>query len=451
MLEKLINEFRNKKIVILGFGKEGKSTYNFLRKYLKNIEITIRDANDNIKDDQLIANDKNVKIITGNDYLMDLEQYDIIMKTPGITFRDINIENIKDKIFSQLEYILKYYKENIIGITGTKGKSTTSSLMYEILNNNNRKTLLLGNIGNPIFDYLDKIDNDTLLVIEMSSHQLEYIDYSPKYAIITNFYQDHLDHTNGVDEYYHSKLNITRFQDDNDYFIYYEGCDTLDKYVKSLDIKSTVLKVNFDDKSVTTYSFQDYIYVNKEKIYNIKEHRNLIGEHNLINIMLVLTISHLLGLDNNKTIHAINTFIPLEHRLELVGTFNNITYYNDSIATIPEATINGIEALKKVNTLIFGGLDRGIDYQHFIEYLNTSKIENLICMPTTGHMIANELRRIETNKNIYIVNSLEEAVDLAKKVTKDDHICLMSPAAASYEYYKNFEEKGNAYKKLVKE
>jgi len=450
MLEQLISEFQNKKIVILGFGKEGKSTYKFLRKYLGNIHITIKDQNEKIKNDELIKDDHNLTIITGPEYLEDLEEFDIIMKTPGITFKNINIDKFKDKIYSQLEFILKYYRNNIIGITGTKGKSTTSSLMYNILQNNNVDSLLLGNIGNPIFDYLDNIHSDTILVIEMSSHQLEFINNSPKYAIITNFYQDHLDHTNGVEDYYNSKLNITRFQNTQDYLLYYEGCETLDIHIQSNNITSNILKVDFDNKQLPTYCTDDSIYVNGNKIYNTTDKRNLLGNHNLINIMLVLTLSNLLKLDNEKAIEAINSFIPLEHRLELVGTYNDITYYNDAIATIPEATINGIKALEKVNTLIFGGLDRGIDYSYFIEYLNQSNIENLICMPTTGHVIANKLQQKETNKNIYIVDTLEEAVEIAKEVTKKESICLMSPAAASYEYYKNFEEKGTAYKQLIK-
>lgn len=451
MLEKLINEFKNKKIVILGFGKEGKSTYKFLRKFLSDTHITIKDQNDNIRHDELIQNDNNITIITGLNYLEDLYEFDIIMKAPGITFKNINIDKFKDKIYSQLEFILKYYKDSIIGITGTKGKSTTSSLMYDILKNNNKDVLLLGNIGNPIFDYLNEINSDTILVIEMSSHQLEFVNYSPKYAIITNFYQDHLDHTNGIEDYYNSKLNIARFQNKEDYLLYYEGCDTLDNRIKDNNLKSHILTVNFDNKELYTYCTDNFIYVNDKPIYNINDQRNLIGKHNLINVMLVLSISNLLELDNSKSIEAINLFTPLEHRLELVGTYNDITYYNDAIATIPEATINGIKALKTVNTLIFGGLDRGIDYNLFIDFLNTCDIENLICMPTTGHKIANELTKRNTNKNIYLVNTLEEAVNTAQKVTKKEHICLMSPAAASYEYYKNFEEKGNAYKQLIKQ
>lgn len=451
MIDKIIDEFKNKNIVILGFGKEGKSTYTFIRKYLKDIHLTIKDKNDKIKDDELLKDDKNITIITGENYLNDLDKYDLIMKTPGISFRDIDTFKIKDKISSELEILLKYFKHNIIGITGTKGKSTTSSLMYDILKNNDKKCFLLGNIGIPIFDFIDKIDNDTTLVVEMSSHQLEFITNSPHIAIITNFYQDHLDHTNGLEDYYHAKLNITKHQSSNDTLIYYQGCSALDEKIKALDLKSNILKVNFNNNDIKTYCDGKYIYIDKESVYNTNDTRNLIGNHNLINIMLCLTASNLLGLDLTKTVNAINNFKPLEHRLELVGTYNDVTYYNDSIATIPDATINGINALKKVNTLIFGGLDRGIDYNDFVEYLKQAPIENLICMPTTGHKIAKELIEAKANKEIYIVNTLEEAVKKAKEVTKKGMICLMSPAAASYEYFKNFEEKGNAYKKLVKE
>jgi len=450
MLNNIIDEFKNKKIVILGFGKEGKSTYKFLRKYLTDINITIKDKNSSIKDDELLKDDNNIKIITGNNYLEELDKYDIIMKSPGITLKGIDISNIKDKICSQLEILLKYYKNNIIGITGTKGKSTTSSLIYNILKNNNKKCLLLGNIGIPIFDFIDTINNDTTLVVEMSSHQLEFVHSSPHIAIITNLYQDHLDHTNGIDDYYQCKMNIVKYQDDKDILIYYKGCDTLDNLINKIKPKSNVFTVDFNNQLSNTYCYDNYIYIDKNKVYNTLDKRKLIGNHNLINIMFGLSVSNILNLDNNKSIEMINNFTPLEHRLELVGTINDITYYNDSIATIPEATINAIESLKIVNTLIFGGLDRGIDYNDFIEYLNKSTLENLICMPTTGHKIANELIKLNCNKNIYLVNTLEEAVKKAKSATKKETICLMSPAAASYEYFKNFEEKGCEYKRLVK-
>ena len=154
-------------------------------------------------------------------------------------------------------------------------------------------------------------------------------------------------------------------------------------------------------------------------------------------------------LDNELTIKTINNFKPLEHRLELVGKYNDIIFYNDTIATIPNATISGIKALKDVNTLIFGGMDRGIDYREFIEFLDTGVVKNLICMPTTGYKIGKKIKN--KHVNVYFIETLDEAVKLAKKITLKEKICLLSPAASSYEYFKNFIEKGNVYKKLVKD
>ena len=163
--------------------------------------------------------------------------------------------------------------------------------------------------------------------------------------------------------------------------------------------------------------------------------------------MIVLTIARILNLDMNKVIDTINSFKGLEHRLEYVGKYNDIIYYNDAIATIPDATINAIKSLKKVDTLIFGGMDRGIDYQQLVDYLNSGIVRNLICMPTTGYKIADMITN--NNVNIYKIQMLDEAVKIAKQITAKEHICLLSPAAASYEYFKNFQEKGRRFKKLV--
>ena len=151
-----------------------------------------------------------------------------------------------------------------------------------------------------------------------------------------------------------------------------------------------------------------------------------------------------MDIDTNKMINSINTFTPLEHRLEYVGTFGKVKYYNDSIATIPDATINCIETLKDVDTIIFGGMDRGIDYTPLIEFFNKSKIENFICLKDTGYKIGKLIKR----GNIYYARDLKDAVSYAKKVTKK--ICVMSPAAPSYNEYKNFEEKGKLYKEYIR-
>lgn len=451
MIDKLIDYLKDKKILILGFGKEGQSTYRFIRKYLKDQKLYIADRK-NVNED-LIINDNNIEVIFGEEYLENLDNYDIIMKTPGISFANINIESFKEKIKSQLELFLEFIDVTTIGVTGSKGKSTTSSLIYEILKKEKKETLLLGNIGIPVFDLIDDITKDTIVVLEMSSHQLEYMNVSPNISILLNIYEEHLDHYKSLKEYAEAKINIGRFQNKDDYFIYNVDNKIIKECINEIEDSNHIkYEVSFEgnisnNNSNKVYIKDNYIYINEEKIYNINEKRNLIGDHNLNNIMFVLTVSKILNLNMENVKETISNFKGLEHRMEYVGKYDDIIFYNDSIATIPEATINSIKGLKDVDTLIFGGMDRGISYDEFIDFLNTGVINNLICMPDTGYKIADKLK---CSSNIYKVETLEEAVELSKKVTKKNKICLLSPAAASYGFFKNFVEKGNIYKELVK-
>lgn len=446
MINNIINELNGKKIAILGFGMEGKAAYNFIRRY-SNMHITIIDKNNILEKNEYLNNDNNIDIVYGDNYLDGLDKYDLILKSPGVITLGMDLTNVH--FTSQLELLLKYNKKNVIGITATKGKSTTSTLTYEVIKACGIKTVLLGNIGKAIFDEIEDIDEDTKVVVEMSAHQLEFVDCSPHIGCIINLYEDHLDHAGTVEHYHANKLNMFKYQDSDDYAIYCKDIEPLNSYIDD-KYKGIKYGINFSsDSSLNTTSIiDDYVTLNNEKLYNINDNRILIGDHNLRNIMIVLTISKILGLDMNIVVNTINNFKGLEHRLEYVGVYNDITYYNDSIATIPSATINALQSLKKVDTLIFGGMDRGIDYTDLVNYLNEGHVRNLICMPTTGYKIGDEI--INGNVNIYKVEMLSDAVKLAKKITNKNSICLMSPAAASYEYFKNFQEKGEAFKKLVK-
>lgn len=440
MQNEIINKLRNySNIAILGFGKEGMSTYNFIRRYDESIKITIVDGKE-IDVSNLSASYKKY-----NGVDTDLEEFDLIIKSPGIPIIGFRKE-IVSKMYSQMELLLEFFRKNVIGVTGTKGKSTTVSLLYNVFKDQTDKVCLVGNIGVPVLDKIEEF-NDSIIIAEMSSHQLETVDFSPHIGVILNLYSDHLDHAGTVENYHNSKMNIVRYQDNDDYAIY----DADNYYLSKQDfskIKSNKLTVSTNKGTI--YLDDDKIYLNDQFLLNKNDIKtNLIGEHNLKNIMFVILISQLYKLDLNKVLESIKTFKPLSHRIEYVGKYNDINFYDDAIATIPDATINAVKALKNVDTLIFGGMDRHIDYNLLIEYLNTGVVRNLICMPTTGYMVADKL----TNKdiNIYKIESLEEAVKLAKEVTEKEKICLMSPAAASYEYYKNFEEKGNAYQEFVKE
>ena len=444
MIADLINYFQNKKILILGFGREGQSTYKLIRKYIKEQTLYIADRKENFeKNYEFLSQDKNIKCISGEGYLEDLEEYDVIMKSPGISFVGLDTSKFYNNIKSQLELLLEFFDMFTIGITGTKGKSTTSSLIYKVLKEQNVKSMLLGNIGVPVFDYIDTIPDDTTLILEMSSHQLEYMKLSPNISILLNIYPEHLDHYESFEKYAEAKCNIFKYQNKSDYFIYNSDDETINKFLKNEEAKKykVSLKGNGD-----IYLKGENIYFKDKEIYNINTPRNLLGEYNLNNIMFVLAVSEILKLDISKTIKSISDFKTLEHRLEFVGEYNGILYYDNSIATIPKATIKAIKALKNVDTLIIGGMDRGLDYTDFVKFLNESDISNIICMPKTGHDIAKNLK----DGRAYVVNTLDEAVEIAKKHTTKGRVCLLSPAAASYGFFKNFEEKGNIYKELVK-
>lgn len=443
--EQIIAKLKDKNIAILGFGKEGKSTYNFIRRYLPTKKLTILDKN------TITINDDNVEIVTGFNYLDNLNSYDLIIKSPGISLKDIDYTKYINKITSQLELLMEVDRKNIIGITGTKGKSTTTSLMYEVLKKQRNNVYLLGNIGIPVLDNIDNYSENTLLVIEMSSHQLEFVKHSPHIAVILNLFQDHLDHDGTLEHYHQNKMNIFKYQTSDDYALYADDNIYLNKLIKEYNYQAIKYNIRFDMKE----KYGNYvrcdgknIFINDELIYTDKK-RYLIGNHNLKNIMFVLTISKILNLDMKQVIATIENFKGLKYRMEFLGKFHNIKYYNDTIATIPEATISAIEAIGDVDTLIFGGLDRKIDYTKFIEYLKKSFINNLICMPSTGTKIGKILEK-NTTKNIFYVNTLEEANKLAIRYTKKEKSCLLSPAAASYEYFKNFEEKGKAFEEIVK-
>ena len=447
MNKQILKEFENKKITILGFGLEGKSSYKFIRKYFPNMNLDIRTkmpVEDKVEDDR-------VNYIAGEEYLNDLDKYDVILKSPGISFKDIDTTHIKGKILTQLELFLKYSNCITIGITGTKGKSTTSSLIYKCLKDQGKNVHLIGNIGIPPLDEIDVIEENSYAVIEMSSHALEFTKVSSNISILLNIYEEHLDHYNTYKDYAMAKFNIFKYQKDEDYAIFNLDNETMNSIGFKYKEHDYAISINNNENTKTKNTInlkEDIVYLNGNKVYDKKYNRKIKGEHNLNNIMFVLAVGNILNLDLSKTIKSISEFNPLEHRLEYVGKFDGIEYYNDSIATIPESAMESIKALKNVNTLLVGGKDRGVDLNKLIEFLKTSNIENFICLPRTGEYIANGLK--ETNKNVIQVKTMPEAVEIAKKVTKKDTICLLSPAASSYGYFKNFEERGSIFKDCVK-
>lgn len=450
MYKLICEKLKNKNIAILGFGKEGLSTYNFIRKYMGDTHLTILDQKDK-SEDPIFANDNNISFICGDNYMDNLDDFDLIIKAPGVSMKNISSDSIKSKITSQIELLLEVFKDNIIGVTGTKGKSTTSSLIYEVLKDQGYDTYLVGNISTPVLEYIEKYNEKTLLVIEMSSHQLEFLNVSPHIGVVLNLFEDHLDHAGSLKHYHECKMKMFKNQTENDIMLYSDDNKYLKDLVDNSNFKAQKYNIRFDNlnNGINSTRISDgEVSLNGEIIY-VDGPRKLIGNHNLKNIMFVMTIARLLNLDLEKAKESISNFAGLKYRMEKIGDYHGITFYNDTIATIPEATMNAINAIGNVDTLIFGGMDRGISYDEFKLFLCSCKVNNLICMPTTGINIGKYVEE-NSNKNIIYVNTLEEAYNEAIKCTEKGKSCILSPAASSYEFYKNFEEKGKAFEDLVK-
>lgn len=457
MINNLIKYLEDKKILILGFGMEGYSTYKLIRRHLPNKELFVSDANPEVYSKyEELTKDSNVTIVPQDAYLKDLELYDVIMKTPGLSFKDIDTSKFINKIKSQIELFLEFVNVFTIGVTGTKGKSTTSSLIYDIISKQREDVHLLGNIGVPLFDEIDKLTENSIVVLELSSHQLEFVQVAPNIAIVLNLFEEHLDHYKSYEHYINAKLNICKYQKENDYFLYSIDNECLKEHIEKLrDLKQNVYEISFDgnskindDDKLVLRKDNTVITENGEVLYIDSESRQILGDHNFNNIMFAMTVAKIMNLDLKKANEDIYNFAPLEHRMEFVAEIDGVKYYNDSIATIPASTINGVETLKNVNTLIIGGKDRGIDYTEFAEFLGNTNIEHLICLPDTGWKIADMV--VNENMEKYIVHDMDEAVYFAKKLTKKGTCCLLSPAASSYGFFKNFKERGNLFKKLVK-
>ena len=454
MVEETINNIYdfldNKKILILGYSREGKSTYNFIRNRFKNIKISILDYNVIDKID-----DENVEIFCDDNYEEYFQKFDIIIKSPGVSIKRELYDKYKDKIVSQTSIFLEYSKNIVIGITGTKGKSTTSSLIHHIFKSCNLDSKLVGNIGMPILSEINDIKDNTIVVFEMSSHQLQYITKSPKIAVLLNIFEEHLDYYESFNEYILSKENIYKFQNENDLLIYNSSSDNVNiENILAIGQRRIPVYINNEDIKEQQYINiigNEIIFCIDEKKFTININdikTNLKGEHNLYNIVIALAVANEIGLDIKDILEAISSFKGLEHRMEYVGKYNDINFYNDSIATIPEATICAIKSIGKVDTIIIGGKDRGVNYSELVEYLVNSEINKVLLIAESGLKIYNLL---EKNNNRYIyAENLENATELARLNTPKNGICLLSPASASYGYFKNFEERGKAFKELVK-
>ncbi len=467
----LKNRLSGKKVLILGFGREGISSLKLIAGVPGIEVIGIADGKsvdkDKVKDALKEGGDlykaKDIRTYEGDSYLESIKDFDILLKSPGIVFNEEQLELLsmpgdeegikagKCELLSQMQLLYENKRDDIIGITGTKGKSTTTTLTHHILKENGFDALLGGNIGIPAFelvndfDKLEKEGKKPVLVLEMSCHQLEYMNASPKRGILLNIYEEHLDHYGTFEKYEASKRNIYVNQIEGDILYVGKGFEPEDGSVKS---------------EVKVISLEEC------KLDIPKDEIKLVGLHNYTDIAFVYSLAKDMGVEDDGFIKALKSYDPLPHRLQKLGEKDGIIWYDDSISTIDETTIQALNTLKDTDTVIIGGMDRGISYVNLEDYLKKSYKANVILMDESGKRIADEMGfdvpdaeedtdadKIKPIKakspSVYYVNYMKDAVALSKKITKPGKCVVLSPAAASYNRFKNFEDRGDQFKKMA--
>jgi UDP-N-acetylmuramoylalanine--D-glutamate ligase len=455
MFKPLEDIILGKKILILGFGREGKALFAFLRKKYPKQVIWIADRNVDLKAIQLIDPSFDNQIICGDRYLDNLRDFELVVKTPGIPLTAIEGKMDMTKLTSQTNLFLKLFRNQVIGITGTKGKSTTSSLIYHIIKQFTDNVVLVGNIGVPPFEVIEQLNPSTKIVFELSSHQLESVDVSPHISILLNIYQEHLDHYKSFFDYQKAKYKIAQFQLPGDYFIYNNEDERIAELMRMMPLKSTALGFGYGYHTTSSAWFEKEDAIIKPQIdaVPLTIHKTtgiqLKGNHNLLNAMAAVLAVKTLGIPDQLVLKAVASFKGLEHRIEYVGCYSQRHFYNDSISTIPESSMLAIKALGRVDTLILGGKDRGIDYDPLVQHLIHNPIQGLVFTGNAGQRMMDHLQEAGYKGLMLFFQEFDAMVEYAKSITPIDGVCLLSPAASSYDRFINFEERGKRFKMLV--
>ena len=436
--------FEGKRCAILGFGREGRVWLSLLQRLSCCAEIAVAD----MKPQDIPG----VTGIYGEDYLDRAKGFDLLLQSPGVIIKDKLTPEEKAKILSQTELLLRLRPCRIIGITGTKGKSTTSSLTYHFLKACGKNAMLIGNIGVPPLERIGEMTPDTVAVCEMSCHQLEFVHHSPEVAVLLNIFPEHLDHYVSLEAYADAKRNIYRYQQPGDTSLL--NIDLIpedictDPDCGNPGFRKAKLVTLGCERPAMIFSENGAIFLQDREIKPEQLHTGLRGRHNIYNIAAALAAARAVGADTDRCLEALPEFMGLEHRLEYVATINGVEYINDSICTIPEAAIAAVNAFPDgADCVILGGMERNIPYDKLADFLNTGAVENVILLPDSGYRIGDMLTNPAVNR--VRVGDLAEAVRTAAKLAK--RRVILCPAAASYGFYKNFEERGRHFKQLVLE
>ncbi len=439
--------FKDKKILILGMAKSGYEAALLLSKYTNNITVSDKNEKQNSKHiDKLVS--KGIKIVLGDhpDDLMN-EAIDYLIKNPGIKddhkyvvlAKKLNVPVINEV---ELAYILMPKDITLIGITGSNGKTTTTLIIYEMLKRKYNNIHLTGNIGFPLSSFVRKIKSGDIVVMEVSVQQLLNLNkFKTNISVLTNLYEAHLDHVGNYDNYKTIKKKIFAHHTKDDIaIINYENKDSLDI---TNDIEST--KYYFSNKyKKNCYIKDNSIYFNEEKIVNISD-ITIKGAHNYENVMASIIVAKIFNITNSDIINTLKEFKGAEHRIEFVKEINKRKIYNDSKSTNNVSTQTALKTFNDPIILMLGGLDRGQSFLELKEYLKNVKY--VVAYGENKYKIKEDMDKM--NIDCMLLNNLKDATKEAFRLSKEGDVILFSPASASWDQFKNFEERGKSFKRYV--
>lgn len=414
-MKSIESHIKDKKILLLGFGREGQSTFRFLKSHgVSEDQIGIADKN------EIPSLDFSGHRHFGSDYLDSAYEYDLVFRSPGIPLTDSYAARLGEKLTSQVDCFLRYAPGIHIGITGTKGKSSTSSLLYSLLSQSNKPCQLIGNIGIPVFEGFDSATKDTISVLELSSHQLQFLNVSPRISVILNLHPDHLDHYGTPARYFEAKSRIFTSQTENDLLIHGTEYPELTGRIAS---------------------------AHHARRIPIEGPARFTAPLPLENIIAATLAAETVGLKEDQIRKGFEQFKTLPNRLERIELSGDRVFFNDSAASVPESTISAFKRLNKVDFLICGGMDRGSTYERFIEVIQQYRPTLVVGLPDTGEQIVSSLSC--SSINAVYASDLDQAVHLVLEQMAPGTSCLFSPGAPSYHRYRNFEERGEHLRKLL--
>jgi UDP-N-acetylmuramoylalanine--D-glutamate ligase len=448
-----IRELKDKKIGVWGLGAEGWSTLKTLRKKFPAITITvINDAPLSKEMEMMLTMDPFLKLLTGENVANSLIDFDVIIKSPGISAYRPEIKAAKaagvEFTSATRLWFAEHPDDKTVCITGTKGKSTTSSLTTHLLRNSGIRVTLGGNIGTPMLDMLEVEPKPDVWVMELSSYQISDLDTSPSIGVLLNLFPEHLDWHGNVDNYYRDKLNLFRYQNEKSISI-----------INKLDKNTALVAGNFNNPIYFNdengmHAADGYICDGSKRLFPT-DRVTIPGNHNLSNMCAALTVVKALEIDPETCVEALSTFRGLPHRLFPWGSIAEILYVDDSISTTPQSAIAAIETYPgRPVTILLGGFDRGLNVEELARYVAEKPVHAVITMPDNGPRIAESIRKAlaeNTGSKLQLHQSedLKDAVRIAREITPAGGVILLSPGAPSYGRFKNFAERGDAFARLA--